>query len=87
MQEQIEDEIYHTNNKRKAINSNEEYLKEFATNFYKLANSESTFTIKVYGIDYTKGFLDVEVTSSFPMFNGQTKHIVSRKASVVDVLS
>ena len=35
MQEQIEDVIFKTNTKRKSINSNQEYLEEFAKNEYK----------------------------------------------------
>ena len=86
IQEQIEDDLYGTNTKRKSIDSNEEYLEEFATNFYKLVTTDSNFEIKVYGIDYTKGFLDVEVVSSFPMIGGNTKTITSRKTSIVDIL-
>ena len=86
MQEQIEDVIFKTNTKRKSINSNQEYLEEFAKNFYKLTTKNSIFKIKVFGIDYTKGFLDVEVESHFKLFNGKTKIISSRKTSIVDVL-
>lgn len=86
IQEQIEDDLYGTETRRKDITSNEEYLEEFATNFYKLVSTNSNFHIDVYGIDYTKGFLDVEVTSSFPMFLGGTKTITSRKTSIVDVI-
>lgn len=86
IQEQIEDDLYGTNTKRKAIASNEEYLEEFATNFYKLVTTDSNFKINVYGIDYTKGFIDVEVVSYFPTFIGSTKTIKSRKTSIVDIL-
>ena len=44
------------------------------------------FKIKVFGIDYTKGFLDIEVESHFKMFNGEVKVIRSRKTSIVDIL-
>lgn len=86
MQEQIEDQILNTQTKRKSINSNEQYLNEFASHFYKLTTSNSVFKIKVFGIDYTKGFLDIEIESQFKMFNGKTKTISSRKTSIVDVL-
>ena len=86
MQEQIEDQINGTNTRRKTISSNEEYLEEYANNFNKLVTSNSDFDIHVYGIDYTKGFLDIEITSSFTMFNGKTKTITSRKTGIVEVL-
>ena len=86
IQEQIEDIIYGTNTKRKSIDSNEEYLDEFVKNFYKLTSTNSKFNIKVFGIDYTKGFLDIEIESCFQLFNGQTAKIISRKTSIVDIL-
>ena len=86
MQEQIEDFNYGTNTRRKDIESNQQYLEEFSVNFYKLITSNASFKIKVFGIDYTKGFLDLEIESSFKMFNGQTKVIRSRKTSIVDIL-
>ena len=61
MQEQIEDLTFHTSTRRKNIQSNEEYIEEFVKNFYKLTTTDSIYKIKVFGIDYTKGFLDVEV--------------------------
>ena len=86
MQEQIEDITFKTHAKRKSIDSNQQYLEEFATNFYKLVTSDSDFKIKVFGIDYTKGFLDIEIESRFLMFNGEVKVIRSRKTSIVDIL-
>lgn len=87
MQEQIEDQIYQTNNKRQSIDSNDAYVDIFAQNFYKLVTTDSDFKIRVYGVDYEKGFLDIGVESSFKMFNGQTKTIYSRKTSLVDIIN
>ncbi len=86
MQEQIEDITYGTDTRRKTISSNEMYLEEFVVNFYKLTSSDSKYKIKVFGIDYTKGFLDIEIESQFKMFNGKTKTITSRKTSIVDII-
>lgn len=86
MQEQIEDIHFGTNMRRKSIESNQQYLEEFVVNFYKLTTSNSTFKIKVFGIDYTKGFLDIEIESCFRMFNGEMKTIKSRKTSIIDIL-
>lgn len=85
LQEQIEDEIYGTHTKRKEITSNKQYLEEFSQCFYKLIVSDSQFNIKVYGIDYTKGLLDIEVESTFQMFNGHKKTMKSRKTSIIDI--
>ena len=86
MQEIIEDQIYGTDTSRKEITSNEEYVEEFASHFYKLVNSDSEYKIKVYGIDYTRGFIDIQVDATYKMFNGEEKTISSRKTSIVDVL-
>lgn len=84
MKEQIEDKKFETSNKRYAINNNDEYLAEFTKNLYKLKTSDSVYKIYVYGIDYEKGLLDVEVTSSFNMWNGQTKTFTARKTNVIE---
>lgn len=86
MQEQIEDGIYGTNVRRKTITSNEQYLDEFLIHFYKLVTTDSDYIINVYGIDYTKGLLDIEIESHFKMFNGKEKVIKSRKTSIIDVI-
>lgn len=86
MQEQIEDGIYGTNVRRKTITSNEQYLDEFLIHFYKLITTDSDYIINVYGIDYTKGLLDIEIESHFKMFNGKEKVIKSRKTSIIDVV-
>lgn len=86
IQEQIEDKIYGTHNARKTINSNQEYLEDFKNNLDKLMSDGSKYEIKVYGIDYEKGLLDVEVISSFKMLNGKVTTVSSRKTSIVDVV-
>lgn len=86
MQEQIEDRQFGTNTRRKTILSNDEYIQEFITNFEKLVNTDTTYKIKVYGVDYEKGLLDIGVDGTFKMLNGDTKTFSSRKTSIVEVL-
>lgn len=86
MSEQIEDEVYGTNNRRKTISSNTEYVEEFANNFYKLITSNTSYQIEVYAVDYQKGLLSIGVTGKFKMYNGEIKTITSRKTSIVEVI-
>ena len=86
IQEQIEDREYGTNNRRKTISSNDEYVEEFVTNFEKLITTDTDYKVRVYGVDYEKGLLDVGVVGSFKMLNGETKTFESRKTSIIEVL-
>lgn len=86
MQEQIEDQKLGTNNRRKTISSNDEYIQEFTTNFEMLVDSDTDYTVKVYGVDYQKGLLDVKVEGKFKMLNGEYKTFDSRKTSIVEVI-
>lgn len=87
MKENMEDEIYGTNNKRRIIDSNKKYVEEFATNFHRLATTNSKYTIKIIGVDYKKGFLDVDITCSFRIYNGTTKQFSSRKINIIENLN
>ena len=87
MQEQIEDKEYGTNTRRKTISSNDEYIDEFIENFEKLITTDTVYKIRVYGVDYEKGLLDIGVEGSFKMLNGETKTFNSRKTSIVEILS
>ena len=86
MQEQIEDQAFGTEARRKSINSNEQYVEEFSLNFYKLVTTDTKYRIRVYGVDYKKGLLDIGVEGSFKMLNGNMKVIKARKTSIVDII-
>ena len=86
MTENIEDTLYGTNNSRKRIESNEEYIEEFANNFHMLVTTNTNYEIHVFAIDYTTGLLSVEVEGTFMSLNGINKSFSSRKTSVVEVL-
>lgn len=84
MKEQLEDKQYKTENKRYKIKNNDEYIAEFTHNLYMLKATNSNYQIIVYGVDYTKGILDVGVKSSFKAWNGQTKTFTTRKTGIVE---
>ena len=86
MMENIDDQILGTNNCRKKITSNEEYLDEFKSNFHVLISTNTDYTIHVYAIDYTTGLLSIGVEGQFLTLNGMKKTFSSRKTSVIDVL-
>lgn len=86
MQEQIEDVRFGTNNRRKTIDSDEAYVQEFITNFETLVSTKTDYTVKVYGVDYQKGLLDIGVEGKVKMFNGEFKTFDSRKTSIIEVI-
>lgn len=70
--------------KRYSIESNDEYIAEFMQNLYRGTISKSDYKIAVYGIDYEKGFLDVEVTQIFKQVTGKQKEKTVRKTSILE---
>ncbi len=86
MMENIEDQILGTNNCRKKITSNKEYLDEFKNNFHVLTSTNTDYKIHVYAIDYTTGLLSIGVEGQFLTLNGIKKKFNSRKTSVIDML-
>ena len=71
---------------RYKIESNEEYLAEFTQNLVRSSSSCKNFTINVYGIDYEKGLLDVEVKTKLKYINGNEKELSIRKLNIIDVI-
>ena len=86
MMENIEDKVYGTNNCRRKISSNDEYIQEFVTNFNLLITTDTAYEIKVYAIDYNVGLLSVEIEGEFYSLNGVKKTFSSRKTAMIDVL-
>lgn len=85
MQENIEDIYYNTNNKRRSIDSNEEYLSIFKENFMTLVNSDGTYSIDAYS-DVYKGLLYVDIKHQYRNFLGQEKMIRKKLINVIDVV-
>lgn len=74
------------NDQRYEINSNDEYLAEFSQNLVRLSSACDNLEIKVYGIDYEKGLIDVEVSIVVKYVNSKEEVIKVRKTSILDVL-
>ena len=85
MKENIEDKVYGTEKSRNVIESNDEYLQLFKTNLEKAKTSNTRYTIRVYGVDYTKGYLDVGVEATYPMINGAIRTLTSRQTNLIEV--
>lgn len=85
--ENVSDTRYGIHASRKVFHNNDEYLQDFKDCFTKLITSNSKFTIKVYGIDYRTGLLDLGVDASFKLWNGETETITARRSSIVDVIN
>ena len=85
MKENIEDKVYGTEAARNVIESNDEYLQLFKTNLEKAKTSNTKYTIRVYGVDYTKGYLDVGVEATYPMINGAVRTLTSRQTNLIEV--
>lgn len=84
--ENVADARYGTHAARKVFHNNDEYLQDFKNQFTKAITSNSSFTIKVYGIDYTTGLLDIGVDAKYKTWTG-TQVISTRKANIVDVIA
>mgnify|MGYP004507120567 CR=1 FL=1 len=85
MQENIEDIYYGTNNSRKKISTNKEYLNDFKENFLTLVNSDGTYLIDGYS-DVYKGLLCVDIKHQYKNFLGQDKTIRKKLINVIDVV-
>ena len=69
---------------RYKIDNNETYLLEFNSHLIRYAHYCKDFHIDIYGIDYQKGLIDVEVSTSlnYPFFDDGM--IKLRKTSIID---
>ena len=88
--QQIEDRLYGTENAlcradNSCYTSNQDYLDDLTKNLKALITTESTYFINVYGIDYEKGLLDVEIVCGYRIL-GKNKMLSVRKTSIVEVV-
>lgn len=89
--QQIEDRIYGTNNaicnaNNSCFKSNDDYLKDLTDNIAKAINTDSVYTVDVYGIDYEKGLLDVGINCTYKTPTGKLKTLTTRKTSIVEII-
>ncbi|WP_249029101.1 hypothetical protein [Tannockella kyphosi] len=69
---------------RYPIESNEELISEFARNFFIQINSDSEVEFVIYGVDYEKGLLSIEVTMYFQYIDGKTGTVNSKQTMIID---
>lgn len=74
------------NTKPYKVTSNEELLAEFNKALLLNVASDSEVSIKVYGIDYEQGYIDVEVSEEFVYGNGKEGVVRCRKSGVCEVV-
>lgn len=74
------------NTKPYKVTSNEELLAEFNKALLLNVASDSEVSIKVYGIDYEQGYIDVEVSEEFVYGNGKEGLVRCRKRGVCEMI-
>lgn len=74
------------NTKPYKVTSNEELLGEFNKALLLNVASDSEVSIKVYGIDYEQGYIDVEVSEEFVYGNGKKGTVRCRKSGVCEMI-
>lgn len=87
IQEIIEDRLYGTNNARRNINSNEEYLNIYKDNLFKLINTNSDYEIVDYYADYLRGLLYVNINCKYHTVTGKEKILNKRLLNIIDVVN
>lgn len=72
---------------REEFSSNQEYLNEFNYNLKELLekkNSSIVYEVDVYGIDYEKGLIDVEVRAKYKNIIGSDRECSVRKTMIIE---
>ena len=87
VQEILEDRLYGTNNVRRNINSNEEYLNIYKDNLFKLINTNSDYEIIDYYADYLRGLLYVNINCKYHTVMGKEKILNKRLLNIIDVVN
>lgn len=65
-----------------SIENDEELMSEFNRTLLTQINSDSNITVKVYGINYDEGLMNIEVISDFKYFNGADGKVSVRKTII-----
>lgn len=72
---------------REEFSSNQEYLQEFNDNLKELLEKENPsiqYEVDVYGIDYEKGLIDVEVRAKYKNVIGSDRECSVRKTMIIE---
>lgn len=86
MQETVEDRLFGTNNARRKIESDEEYIALYKDNLNKLISTESEYRIADYYVDYYKGLIYVDVICEYKTLFKETKYLEKKLINIIDVI-
>lgn len=84
LEQAIDQSLEVINTKPYKVESNEELLAEFNKALLLNINSNCNIHVKVYGVDYIQGYLDVEVSEDFVYPNGNKGVVKCRKCGVCE---
>ena len=68
----------------KEIKSNKDMVAYFVNILCANIKSEGKINVKVMGVDYKYGMLDVKVTQTFDYLNGKEGKVVARKCAIYE---
>lgn len=86
MMENIEDAYFNTNNARRTIDSDIDYINLYKDNLEKLISTNSSYSIKDYYADARKGLLYVNIECSFKTIKGDYKTLNKKLLNIIDVI-
>lgn len=72
--------------KKYKINNNQELIADAIQNILMEMDSQSEYTVTIYGADFEKGILDVGVTQKYKQLYGDGK-VSARKTVIADIFS
>lgn len=80
LEQAIDQSLEVINTKPYKVTSNEELLAEFNKALLLNVASDSEVSVKVYGVDYEQGYIDVEVREKFVYGNRENGVVMCRKS-------
>lgn len=84
LEQAIDQSLEVINTKPYKVLSNEELVAEFNKALLLNVVSDSEVSVKVYGVDYKQGYIDVEVSGKFVYGNGKEGVVKCRKSGVCE---
>jgi hypothetical protein len=85
LEQAIDQSLEVINTKPYQVVSDEELVAEFNKALLLNAASDSEVSVKVYGVDYKQGYIDVEVSGKFVYGNGKEGVVKCRKSGMCEV--
>lgn len=67
-----------------SYDSDDDVLSALNTNLRKMLPSGREAVVRVYGVDYSRGLLDVGVRVDYTSFNGADKYVYARRTMIFE---